>query len=231
MRAALRHPDALRQAWLIAYATTGIKRHVARMIGCHETIHRSPEWLADHEFQKGLALAEELIADRMEDEARRRALEGQRKYKFTRDGVPLLHPKMCECGHGVELHPRPSKDDRDQTRPCEHPDCTDCSDFIGEPYFEDAYSDRLLETLLKAQNRDKYGDKVEMRGMLANLDMSRLPAPVVARLADGEDPYQVLATLSTENLRLLNAGGAGEIVVEAPDDDDDEDDEDAPDEL
>lgn len=54
------------------------------------------------------------------------------------------------------------------------------------------YSDDLLKTLLKANAPDKYGDKVEHRGVLAKLDYSRLTDEQLDRLAAGENPMSVL---------------------------------------
>ena len=57
------------------------------------------------------------------------------------------------------------------------------------------YSDVLLMFQLKALRPEKYRERVEVRGVLANLDISRLPDELIARLAAGENPISVLAPL------------------------------------
>ncbi|MCZ6916509.1 MAG: hypothetical protein O7I93_07020 [Gemmatimonadetes bacterium] len=55
------------------------------------------------------------------------------------------------------------------------------------------YSDVLLIFLLKALRPEKYRERVDVRGVLEHLDVSRLPDELVARLANGENPITVLA--------------------------------------
>ena len=57
------------------------------------------------------------------------------------------------------------------------------------------YSDVLLIFLLKALRPEKYRERVDVRGVLAHLDVSRLPDELVARLAAGENPITVLAPI------------------------------------
>ena len=55
------------------------------------------------------------------------------------------------------------------------------------------YSDVLLMFLLKGIRPEKYGDRMEVRGAFANLDISKLPDALVHRLSQGENPLSVLA--------------------------------------
>ncbi|MCH7717721.1 MAG: hypothetical protein IH876_16480 [Gemmatimonadetes bacterium] len=55
------------------------------------------------------------------------------------------------------------------------------------------YSDLLLMFRLKALRPEKYRERVDVRGVLAHLDVSLLPDELVARLAAGENPISVLA--------------------------------------
>ncbi len=55
------------------------------------------------------------------------------------------------------------------------------------------YSDVLLIFLLKSLRPDRYRERVDVRGVLSHLDVSRLPDDLVARLAAGENPITVLA--------------------------------------
>ena len=57
------------------------------------------------------------------------------------------------------------------------------------------YSDVLLIFLLKALRPERYRERVDVRGVLAHLDVSLLPDDLVARLADGENPVTVLAPI------------------------------------
>ncbi len=57
------------------------------------------------------------------------------------------------------------------------------------------YSDLLLMFQLKALRPEKYRERVDVRGVLAHLDVSLLPDELVARLAAGENPITVLAPI------------------------------------
>ena len=54
-------------------------------------------------------------------------------------------------------------------------------------------SDLLLMFALKALRPEKFRERVDVRGVLAHLDVSLLPDELVARLAAGENPITVLA--------------------------------------
>ncbi len=51
----------------------------------------------------------------------------------------------------------------------------------------------MLIVLLKSVLPDRYRDRVEGRGVLANIDLAQLPDALLARIAAGEDPRSVLA--------------------------------------
>jgi hypothetical protein len=71
--------------------------------------------------------------------------------------------------------------------------------FKGEPGgFVREYSDLLMIFLLKGLRPDKYRDRMEMRGMMGRFEMGRLPDEVVARIARGEHPMAVLASVLKE---------------------------------
>lgn len=71
-------------------------------------------------------------------------------------------------------------------------------------------SDLLTIFLLKGLRPDKYKDRLELRGSLANLDVTRLTNEQLRRIAEGEPVMAVLAsTLPAEAVRgLLGAGGS-----------------------
>ncbi len=56
------------------------------------------------------------------------------------------------------------------------------------------YSDTLLIVLLKGLLPEKYRERVEVRGIIANIDYNRLPSHLLVRIRDGEHPLSVLAS-------------------------------------
>jgi len=60
------------------------------------------------------------------------------------------------------------------------------------------YSDTLLIFLLKGAMPEKYSEKMEVRGLLKNINLELLPDEPLARIAAGEDPYAVLAGMAQE---------------------------------
>ncbi len=80
--------------------------------------------------------------------------------------------------------------------------------YMGEPGGTvRKYSDVLLIFLLKGLRPDRYRERVDVRGVLAHLDVSQLPDDLVARLASGENPITVLAPiLQAAELPALPAG-------------------------
>ncbi len=69
------------------------------------------------------------------------------------------------------------------------------------------YSDVLLIFLLKGLRPDRYRERVDVRSVLAHLDVSQLPDALVARLAAGENPITVLApVLQAGELPRLGPG-------------------------
>ena len=84
------------------------------------------------------------------------------------------------------------------------------------------YSDTLLIFLLKGALPDKYRERVDVRGTIANLDFSRLSDEQLDRIAAGEHPLAVL----TEGVRQLQSRDVADGVIqdaEVVDDDDSED--------
>jgi hypothetical protein len=69
------------------------------------------------------------------------------------------------------------------------------------------YSDTLLIFLLKGAKPEKYADRMELRGNLANMDLTQLPDEALSRLARGEHPLTVLSSLSEDvRTKLLGTG-------------------------
>ncbi|NIT78666.1 MAG: hypothetical protein GWO44_17700 [Thermoplasmata archaeon] len=67
--------------------------------------------------------------------------------------------------------------------------------------------------LLKAFRPEKFKDRLEIRGSLANLDLSQLPDHLIARIAQGEHPLSVLASAVEDQGALppgLEVGGRGD---------------------
>ena len=67
----------------------------------------------------------------------------------------------------------------------------------GEPgAFVTQYSDILLIFLLKGAFPEKYADRMEVKGAMANIDLARLPDEALSRIAAGEHPNSVLASIA-----------------------------------
>lgn len=221
--------DRRMRAFLAAYAEHGVKYRACAAAGISDRLIYTPRWRNNEAFQAAMKEAYKLSAYSLEDEARRRAVEGMRRYRFNRHGENVRHPELCECGHGLAHHPRRAPEDVPEAqvvdpetgregidyavanrRPCNDPECVDadhpCTDFIGMPYYEHEYSDTLLKTLLSGARPDRYAKKtLEVKAMLAKLDVSKLPAPLVERIAAGEHPMAVLSQAVGES-GLLEGG-------------------------
>ena len=84
------------------------------------------------------------------------------------------------------------------------------SDFAGRAYA--AYGGVYIVASLawmwavEGARPEKYGQRLQVHNLIANLDFSRLPDPIIARLMAGEDPVAVLATAAADGVRLLTAG-------------------------
>lgn len=95
--------------------------------------------------------------------------------------------------------------------------------YMGEPGGTvREYSDTLLIFLLKGARPEKYRDRLDVRGAVLHLDqnqLSQLPDPLLARIAKGEDPATVLASVAEDVLGRLGsgeeAGASGEEAQEA----------------
>jgi hypothetical protein len=98
----------------------------------------------------------------------------------------------------------PEGEEADQTvRPCVS--CS-CEDFLGAPYYEHEYSDKLLALLLGAKKPKEYATRrIEHT---RQIDWDRLPDHLVARIARGEDVNAVLASAADEGERYLLKSGA-----------------------
>jgi len=203
-----------KRAFLRAYVLTGRVGLACDAAGVNHGASRSIAWRNDFHFVEALERAEEMRGDLLEDAATTRAVEGVKSYKFSRGGAPIAHPEQCRCGHGIGEHLDCSPEalagavaaglDPPGSGPCTGHEC-DCRAFVGRPYFEHSYSDTLLAMLLKGARPEKYRERMELRGALANLDMGRLSNEQVARIAKGEHPLAVLAA-GADPAGLLDPG-------------------------
>lgn len=180
----------------------------------------------DPVYLEALESARELAADHLEDTVARRAIEGLRQYKFTKDGTSIRHPEQCECGHErqghaivhVEVEKAEDQDGRQYVvRPAfsYRGSCTECSceRFEGAPYHEDAFSDKLAELLLKGAKPEKYAQRKILSGSFRNINWDALAATpggqqAIARLAQGEHPQVVFASLAEAGAGKLLGSGA-----------------------
>ena len=58
------------------------------------------------------------------------------------------------------------------------------------------YSDTLLIFLLKGAMPEKYADLMELKGQFAHIDFTKLPDEALSRIAGGEHPTSVLASMA-----------------------------------
>ena len=123
-------------AFLEAYRSTCNVTLAANLTGIARRTHY--DWL-EHDAAYALEFRDAVdeAADALEHEARRRALEGNRRYKFNKDGTPICHPDQ----YG------------------ENPENGKLG-IVGQfkAYVEHEYSDTLLIFLLKGARPEKYAD-------------------------------------------------------------------------
>lgn len=208
--------EARQNAFLAAYTETGHVKKACEAAGVGKSTHY--DWMRqDPEYAERFAEAQKAATADLQDEARRRAVDGLRVYKFTKDGDPIRHPDTCECHHDRrEWHLDGGKGR------CIAPGC-ECQAFIGEPYYEHSYSDRLLEVKLKALV-DEYRPRQEI---VLSGDMQRLidrmdawPDEYIARAAANEPLPLIVSSMRQEVVRRLLAGPVedAEVIEDQGDD-------------
>ena len=79
-----------KRAFLAAYAECGNVTHAAELAGVSRRSH--VDWMKDPAYVEAFRAAEDQAADKLEKEARRRAIEGLERIKFGRNGEPLVNP-------------------------------------------------------------------------------------------------------------------------------------------
>jgi hypothetical protein len=83
------------KAFLAALAETGIVTRACKVARVGRmTVYRNRQ--ENPEFAAAWQEAQEVAADNLEAEARRRAVEGTRRYKFTPRGEPVMDPRTGE---------------------------------------------------------------------------------------------------------------------------------------
>lgn len=79
-------------AFLAAYMSSATIRHACKACKVSSALHYY--WLKrDPTYKDRFREVQILSCNALEEEARRRACEGVKKYKFTSKGEPILHPK------------------------------------------------------------------------------------------------------------------------------------------
>ena len=81
-------------AFLAAYAELGNITRAALAAKVARTKHYA--WLKDPTYAQAFAEAEEIAVEKLEIEARRRAVEGLKRKKFDRLGLPVMDPETGE---------------------------------------------------------------------------------------------------------------------------------------
>lgn len=139
-----------KRAFLAAFQETGNVRQASRGARVGRSTHY--RWLSDDPaYREAVQIAKEVAADRLEDEAMRRAVDGVVKPVGWYKGKP--------------------------------------GGYVRE------YSDKLLIFLLKRLRPDKYAGRIQYPRVVPNIDVSKLPNHALQRIAAGEHPLQVLASL------------------------------------
>jgi hypothetical protein len=82
------------KAFLGAFAETGSVTAAARAADIYRSTHYY--WLENPEYAKAFDQAQEEATDRLEEEARRRAVQGVQRLKFGGNGAPLKDPRTGE---------------------------------------------------------------------------------------------------------------------------------------
>lgn len=208
--------DVRKRTYLVAFASSGHKARSAEKAGVDPSLPYA--WQEDDpQFAEAFEIAERMAVDALNDEAMRRAVHGVTRYKFTRGGEPIRHPDQCVCGHHIDEHTRVGVGAaRTFLCPGEDRDDLDARQFFGKPYVEHEYSDGLLTTLLKAHD-PRFKDKLQLSGMMGNIALDQLPTEALSRIAGGEHPMAVLASLNEQNNRVQitpgpsddDSGGSG----------------------
>jgi hypothetical protein len=92
----------------------------------------------------------------------------------------------------------------------ERTSCTLCScgTFVGQPITETVFSDKLLTLLLKAKRPEEYAERVQVGPDWRRVDLeaiANLPGghKIIERLARGEHPTVVFATLAEQGIKDL----------------------------
>jgi hypothetical protein len=94
-------PTDKQKAFLAAFALTGNVSAAARAAAVNRRTHY--EWLEDPGYAAAFEDAQEEATDRLEEEARRRAVQGVVKFKFhSQTGTPLKHPITGEPYYELE---------------------------------------------------------------------------------------------------------------------------------
>ncbi|MFA5383984.1 MAG: hypothetical protein WC364_04870 [Eubacteriales bacterium] len=81
-------------AFLAAYSELGNITRAALASNVARTKHYT--WLKDPAYAQAFAEAEEIAIETLEVEARRRAIEGLKRKKFNKNGLPVMDPETKE---------------------------------------------------------------------------------------------------------------------------------------
>lgn len=129
-------------AFLRAYSQCGTVKGACQASKLSQTSYK--RWKKDEVFCQAFDDVVADFADQIEAEAIRRAKEGVRTILFTASGMPIRDPRKHDVATG-EVKP----------------------EWADDPwYYEESFSDRLLELLLKAKRPDQYRERksVEIAG-------------------------------------------------------------------
>lgn len=94
--------DDQKAGFLAAFAQCGVVRRAAKIVGIARQTHA--RWMKeDPEYPARFRQAKREAAERLEIEARRRAIKGLKRKKFTKGGDPIIDPETGEQYYELEF--------------------------------------------------------------------------------------------------------------------------------
>lgn len=121
--------------FIAAFRKCGVVSRAAEIAKVSRSVHYDG-LSTSADYQLAFRDAQEEANDALESEARRRAIEGTRNIKFTKSGDPILDPRKHDAAGNV------------------------LPEWKHDPwYYENTYSDTLLQRLLSAKRPEQFNDR------------------------------------------------------------------------
>lgn len=160
--------SALQKQYLTAYAKSGTHLGAHRATGIARTTHYA--WQQDETYAEAFKLAGQEFADRLKQSGIRQATGYYKKYKFNKDGSPVMIDCTADHPEARQFTVKDLNTGRDRIVYMRH-------------YFEQHFSPGLLIKLLQAVNPEEFTDRtrsqVEIKGDLSVQVTELIERPVV----------------------------------------------------